>query len=303
MTTDAEAHGEMRPIGLYARVRSFFACGRALAGKYPAVAIVVVFFLLLAGLLGNQLAPYAPDAVNFGVSLAPPFWLEGGSFAHILGTDQLGRDLLSRLIVGTKVSLLTAGAAIFVGGSIGVALGLIAGYVGGLVEMIIMRIVDAFLALPFILMALAFVAALGTGLGNIMLVMALTNWARYARLVRSEVVSVKQRDFVTLAHIAGVSAIGITLWHILPNIMGSVFVLAVLDIGRSIILEASLSFLGLGIQPPDVSWGLILADGRTYMTFAWWLTVLPGLAIVISVLSFNALGEWFKRKWDPRSDL
>jgi peptide/nickel transport system permease protein len=271
--------------------------------QYPITAIVVALILLLAGFFGNWIAPYPADAVNLGIPLAPPFWLEGGTFANVFGTDQLGRDLFSRLILGTKVSLLTAAAAIFLGGSIGVALGLIAGYVGGVVEMIIMRIVDAFLALPFILMALAFVAALGTGLGNIMLVMALTNWARYARLVRSEVVSIKRRDFVTLAHIAGVSAIGVTLRHILPNIMGSVLVLAVLDIGRSIILEASLSFLGLGIQPPDVSWGLILADGRTYMTFAWWLTVLPGLAIVGAVLSFNALGEWLKRKWDPRFDL
>lgn len=166
-----------------------------------------------------------------------------------------------------------------------------------------MRIVDAFLALPFILMALAFVAALGTGIGNIILVMILTNWARYARLVRSEVVSIKKRDFVQLARVAGLSNWAIAIRHILPNALTSILVLAVLDVGRAIILEASLSFLGLGIQPPDVSWGLALAEGRTYMTVAWWLTFWPGLAIVLAVMSFNSLGEWLKRRFDPRGQL
>jgi peptide/nickel transport system permease protein len=226
--------------------------------------------------------------------------MQDGMVNHLLGTDQLGRDSLSRLIAGARISLITATAAIVVAGSLGVLLGLIAGYFGGLPDMTIMRIVDAFLALPFILMALALVAALGAGLGNIVLVMILTNWARYARLVRSEVLSIKERDFVTLARIAGVSRLRIAWRHVLPNAINSVAVLAVLDFGRAIILESSLSFLGLGIQPPDVSWGSMLADGKSEMQFAWWLAVWPGLAILIAVLSFNTVGEWLKGRLDPR---
>lgn len=199
--------------------------------------------------------------------------------------------------------MLTAMAAIFVAGTIGVFLGLVAGYVGGWLDIVVARIVDAFLALPFILMALALVSALGAGLSNIILVMIITNWARYARLVRSEVISLKQRDFVTLARIAGVSDRSIMLRHILSNAINSIVVLALLDVGRAIILEASLSFLGLGIQPPNVSWGLMLSDGKAYMSFAWWITTMPGLAIVFTVVAFNSLGDWLKKRFDPRGRL
>jgi peptide/nickel transport system permease protein len=221
----------------------------------------------------------------------------------LLGSDQLGRDILSRLIAGAQISLLCAGAAIFVAGIGGTFIGLLAGYMGGAVGAVIMRVVDAFLALPFILMALAFVAALGPGLGNIILVLIFTNWARYARIVQSEVITIKERDYVTLARLAGVSPFRIALRHVLPNAMHSVAVLAVLDSGRVIILESSLSFLGLGIQPPNVSWGLMLADGREYMHHAGWMTTLPGLTIVIAVLTFNTIGEWLKEHFDPRSQL
>jgi peptide/nickel transport system permease protein len=273
------------------------------AGRPPLFATAICLLLVVAALGGGAIAPYVPDEADFTAILAPPAWVEGGSLAHPLGTDQLGRDMLSRLIAGARISLLTAGAAVLAGGTVGVALGLAAGYLGGVVEAVVMRVVDAFLALPFILMALAFVAALGTGLGNIILVMMLTNWARYARLVRSEVVSIKKRDFVLLARVAGLRPLPIALRHILPNALTSILVLGVLDVGRAIILESSLSFLGLGIQPPDVSWGLALAEGRTYMAVAWWLTVWPGLAIVLAVMSFNALGEWLKAGFDPRGRL
>jgi peptide/nickel transport system permease protein len=274
-----------------------------MAGRPPILASAVCLLIAIAAIGGEAIAPYVPDEADFTAILAPPAWSEGGSWQHLLGTDQLGRDMLSRLIAGARISLLTAIAAVVAGGTVGVTLGLAAGYIGGIVEAVIMRVVDAFLALPFILMALAFVAALGTGVGNIILVMVLTNWARYARLVRSEVVSIKQRDFVALAQVAGLRPAAIALRHILPNVMTSILVLAVLDVGRAIILESSLSFLGLGIQPPDVSWGLALAEGRTYMTVAWWLTVWPGLAIVVTVISFNALGDWLKAGFDPRGGL
>jgi len=190
--------------------------------------------------------------------------------------------------------------AIILAGSIGIILGLLAGYAGGLIDSLIMRIVDAFLAMPFILMALAIVAALGPNTVNIIIVMAITNWPRYARLVRGEVLSIKHSDFVLLARVAGLPAWKIALKHVLPNITNSILVLATLDIGRVIILESSLSFLGVGIQPPDVSWGLMLSDGRSYMGVAWWLTVMAGVAILISVLCVNVLGDWLRDKLDPR---
>jgi len=269
----------------------------------PVLTCACCALLVLAAIFGNWLAPYSKEAVSLGASLLPPAWQEGGTMQHLLGTDQLGRDILSRLIAGARISLATAAAATLVSGAFGVLVGLVAGYVGGIVESIAMRIVDAFLALPFILLALALVATLGTGFGNIIMVMVIANWARYARLVRSEVLSVKQRDFVTLARIAGVRPFVIMLRHVLPNVLNSVVVLAILDVGRAIILESSLSFLGVGIQPPDVSWGLMLADGRTLMGFAWWLTTLPGMMIVFAVLSFNSLGRWLHARFDPRGQL
>jgi peptide/nickel transport system permease protein len=269
----------------------------------PMIAFAVCLAVVACAVFGEAIAPYAKEEADFAATLVPPFWMVDGSAAHLLGTDQLGRDVLSRLIAGARISLLTAGAAIFVAGIFGTALGLLSGYFEGWVDIVISRLVDAFLALPFILMALALVSAFGAGTGNIILVMIVTNWARYARLVRSEVLSVKQADFVTLARIAGVPSLLIILRHILPNALNSIMVLALLDVGRSVILEASLSFLGLGIQPPDVSWGLMLADGRAYMTFAWWTTVWPGLAIVATVMSFNALGDWLKGRLDPRAHL
>jgi peptide/nickel transport system permease protein len=269
----------------------------------PLLTCACCALLVVAALFGNWLAPYSKEAVSLGASLLPPAWQPGGTTEHLLGTDQLGRDILSRLIAGARISLATAAAATLVSGAFGVLVGLVAGYVGGFVESVAMRIVDAFLALPFILLALALVATLGTGFGNIIMVMVIANWARYARLVRSEVLSVKQRDFVTLARIAGVRPFVIMLRHVLPNVLNSVVVLAILDVGRAIILESSLSFLGVGIQPPDVSWGLMLADGRTLMGFAWWLTTLPGLMIVFAVLSFNSLGRWLHVRFDPRGQL
>ncbi len=269
----------------------------------PVLATLWCVLMLLAAVFGENLAPYKKEAMNLAGALQPPAWQEGGSFAYLFGTDQLGRDLFSRLIAGARVSLAIAAAATVLGGMVGILVGLVAGYLGGFVGTVLMRIVDAFLALPFILMALALVAALGSGFGNIIIVMIITNWPRYARLVRSEVLSIKERDFVTLARIAGVSPQRIMLRHVLPNALNSVIVLVILDVGRAIILESSLSFLGVGIQPPDVSWGLMLADGRTFLGFAWWLTMLPGVTLVLAVLSFNALGQWLKQRFDPRGQL
>jgi len=294
-TVDATPVAVIKP----AKQTSLFSHARYVIGENPVTGIAFGMFVIIAAcaVFGPLIAPYDPLASNTTSALQAP------SAKHWFGTDQLGRDILSRLIAGARISLATAAAATLVSGAFGVLVGLVAGYVGGVVESIAMRIVDAFLALPFILLALALVATLGTGFGNIIVVMVIANWARYARLVRSEVLSVKQRDFVTLARIAGVRPLTIMLRHVLPNVLNSVVVLAILDVGRAIILESSLSFLGVGIQPPDVSWGLMLADGRTLMVFAWWLTTLPGLLIVFAVLSFNSLGRWLHARFDPRGQL
>ena len=229
----------------------------------------------------------------------PPFWQPGGSTQHLLGTDQLGRDILSRLIAGARISLATATAAVAISGVFGVIAGLIAGYVGGIVEVVVMRIVDAFLALPFILLALALVATLGSGFGNIVMVMVIANWARYARLVRSEVISIKQRDFVTLARIAGVGPVRIMLRHVLPNALNSVVVLAILDVGRAIILEVLVV----------VSWRRYTAARRVVGPDARRRSHFPRLRLVadhaarphhrIAVLCFNSLGRWLRIRARP----
>ena len=268
-------------------------------GRPPLLATLVCLLLVVAAVFGTSLTPYTSTTIDFEAVLLPPAWEAEGMLRHPLGTDQLGRDVVSRLVAGAQVSLMVAAAAVLFGGILGTFIGLIAGYFGGVVGSLLARLTDAFLALPFILMALALVSALGPGLGNIIIVMILTNWARYARLVRSEVLGIKERDFVLLARIAGVSRVKIALRHVLPNAINSVAILAVLDIGRAMMLESALSFLGLGVQPPSVSWGVMLVDSKSLMGFAWWLAVFPGLAIFVSVLSFSALGDWLSAKLDP----
>ncbi|MFN4089563.1 MAG: ABC transporter permease [Alphaproteobacteria bacterium] len=269
----------------------------------PIAAAIMVASFLVAALAAPWIAPHNPSDASFLHTLTPPFWQEEGTLVFPLGTDNLGRDILSRLIYGAQLSLLISFFAIVIAGGVGVVLGLTSGYVGGAVDALIMRIVDAFLAMPFILMALGFVAALGTSITNIIIVMAITNWARYARLVRGEVLSVKHRDFVALARVAGQPRWRIAVKHVLPNITNSIIILATLDLGRVIILESSLSFLGLGVQPPAISWGLMLADGRTYMSVAWWITVMPGLAILFTVLGLNITGDWLRDRLDPRQQM
>jgi peptide/nickel transport system permease protein len=267
------------------------------------LAIAFCIMVVVAAMFGPLVAPYGANDSDFSAIMLPPVWQVDGTWSHVFGTDQLGRDVATRMVAGAQIALIVALSTSIIAGVIGVAVGLIAGYGGGIVDSVLSRIVDAFLALPFILMALAFISALGTGVGNIVLVLILTNWAPYARLVRSEVISIKQRDFVLLAQMAGVKSWRIILRHILPNAANSILVLAVLDVGRAMILESSLSFLGLGIQPPDISWGLMLADGRAYTALAWWLTVLPGIAIVATVLSFNTISARLRVWLDPRENI
>ena len=296
---------DARATGLLPRLRAIVRWPRRLAHKDgpPALATLVCAALFIAALCGTAITPFSETHIDFESVMLPPAWEAEGAILHPLGTDQLGRDVLSRLVAGAQVSLLVAGAAVIFGGVLGTFVGLIAGYFGGVTGALLNRLTEAFLALPFILMALALVSALGPGLWNIIIVMILTNWARYARLVRSEVISIKERDFVMLARIAGVSRVMIALRHVLPNAFNSVAILAVLDVGRAMMLESALSFLGLGVQPPSVSWGVMLADAKSFMGFAWWLALFPGLVIFLSVLSFSALGDWLQSRLDPRSGL
>lgn len=220
--------------------------------------------------------------------------------AHPFGTDQLGRDILTRMLHGSQLSLVLAAISVAGAGAIGVALGVIAGYSRGFLSALILRIVDAFLALPFFLVAMAFVAALGVSTTNIIIVMALTTWPAFTRIVRAEALRVRESDYVALAKVAGTPPWRVAVEHILPNVVNGVIVMATIDFGRVVLLESGLSFLGLGVQPPSVSWGLLLADGKQFITFAWWLTVMPGLALLLTVLSFNMLGDWLRDRLDPR---
>ena len=301
MSTDATAPG-WNPFA-WLRKGAGWNTRRTENGGLPLLAALVCGLLLIAAVFGTSITPYSETTIDFEAVMQPPAWETGGNWHHPLGTDQLGRDGLSRIVAGAQVSLMVAVAAVVFGGVLGTFVGLIAGYVGGVLGTVLARVTDAFLALPFILMALALVSAIGPGLWNIILVMILTNWARYARLVRSEVIAIKERDFVMLARIAGVSQVSIALRHVLPNAFNSVAILAVLDVGRAMMLESALSFLGLGVQPPSVSWGVMLADAKSFMGFAWWLAFFPGAAIFMSVLSFSSLGDWLHAKFDPRTGL
>lgn len=260
-------------------------------------AIVVLLGFVVIGIFAPWLAPYDPNAQNLAMRLQPPL-TEG----HLLGTDGLGRDVLSRLIYGSRVSLMVGFSAVLLAAVLGIAIGLVSGYLGGWVDSVLMRIVDAFLAFPFLLLAIAIVAVLGRGLDNIVIALVITGWVLYARLVRGETLSLREREFVLSARGLGTNPFAIMFKHILPNCMAPILVVATLEIGIVIVTEASLSFLGLGASASEPSWGSMLADGRAYVTRAWWLATLPGLAIFVIVLAVNVLGDALRDALDPRHE-
>jgi peptide/nickel transport system permease protein len=268
--------------------------------RLPWAAFAIVALVTLVAILAPLIAPHSPTEQSLPDKLRPPAWQEGGSARHLLGTDLLGRDVLSRLVYGARVSMAVALAALLAGGGIGLMLGIVSGYVGGRVDTFIMRVVDATLTFPTILIALLLTVSLGQGLRTIVIAVTFIIWARFARIVRGEVLTVEARDFVALARVHGCSHLRIMAIHIVPNVMNTFMVLLTLHIGFVIVVEASLSFLGAGIAPPTPSWGQMVADGRGHIAGAWWLSVVPGLAIVLVVLAFNLFGDWLRDWLDPR---
>lgn len=259
------------------------------------VGTAMVVAVVLVALLAPAIAPHDPTQHHRDVRFLPP-----GSPTFLLGTDQLGRDVLSRLLYGARISVLIGVSAVLVGGSVGATIGLVAGFYGGTLDALISRAIDTFLSIPFIILVLGVVGILGPSLLTLILVLGFTGWASYARVARAETMSVREREFVSAARALGASAGRISGRHILPNTMASLIVLATLDVAATILAESSLSFLGLGVQPPTVTWGLMIADGKDYIATAWWLALFPGLAISFTVLGVIFLGDWLRDVLDPK---
>lgn len=268
--------------------------------RTPIIPLAIIGVMVLTAVFADVLSSYSPTEISLSTRLRPPFWEERGSLAYPLGTDPMGRDLLTRMIYGARVSLLVAVLSLIVGGGIGAALGLISGYYGGRLDAFIMRVADTTMAFPIILFAILFVVVVGGSLGTTVVAVAIVLWARYARVIRGEVLSLRERDFVAQARIAGASSARIILVHLFPNVTNTLVVLLSLQVGWVIIVEASLSFLGAGIPPPTPTWGSMIAEGRDYIASAWWVSFFPGLAILATVLSFNLLGDWLRDALDPK---
>ncbi|MGQ0571001.1 MAG: ABC transporter permease [Armatimonadota bacterium] len=278
------------------RLRTFRRSWKALIGA----AILAV--IVLAAVLAPYVAPHDPLDQRILDRLQPPVFA-GGSSQYLLGTDAVGRDVLSRIIFGSRVSLAVGLSAAIIGGVLGLTLGLISGYHGATADMIIMRVADLQLAIPFLVLAIAIITVLQPGLLSIVLVLGLSSWVTYARVARGQVLSTRHRDFVEAARALGGSEARVLLRHMLPNIIAPVIVVATLEVGRMILAEAALSFLGLGVQPPAPTWGGITADGRDYLGTAWWISTLPGIAILLTVMAINFFGDWLRDVLDPTTAL
>jgi peptide/nickel transport system permease protein len=269
--------------------------------RYPLVPVaLLLLFLVIPAVFAPWVAPHDPYDGSLSNRLTPPVWQQGGTTEHLLGTDKLGRDMLSRIIYGARVSLTVSLIAIFVGGIIGTALGLISGYFGRRVDAVLMRLVDISLSLPTILLALVLVAAVGPSFGTVITVLVVLLWARYARLVRGETLAIKELDFIARARVAGASHTRIMIRYIFPNVINSIVVLATLQVGYVILLESALSFLGAGLPRAEPAWGVMVADGRELIVTAWWVSMFPGVAIMLTVLALNLTGDWLRDHLDPK---
>ena len=261
---------------------------------------IILLTVIIGAVFADYVAPHEPNRQRLIARFKPPFWAEGGSITYPLGTDNVGRDIWSRIIHGSRISLIVGICAVGVSMLIGVTLGLASGFWGGRIDATIMALVDIMLAFPQLILAFAMVAVLGPGIGNIILVLGLTGWERYARVVRAEVLALREREFVQAARAVGVSNLKIVFGHIMPNTFSSVIVMATLQTAQAILAEAALSFLGLGTGRTYPSWGQMISLGRDYISIAWWLSTFPGLAILLTVLAINLVGDRIRDVLDPR---
>ena len=271
--------------------------------KWGLAAALLLLLIVVTALAAPLIAPYSPIEVDIQHRLGPPAWMEGGKTEHWLGTDQIGRDLLSRMIYGGRVSLLIGVSAVLVSASIGVLLGLGAGYFGSRTDWIIMTLINIMLTFPFVLLALAVIAVLGPSLVNMVIVLGVTGWPLYARVIRAETMALRERDFITAGRALGMSHVRIIFRQILPNLISVIVVIATLQVASVIILESFLSFLGLGVQPPTPAWGNMLGEGRVYMLNSWWIAAFPGAAIFITTLAINLMGNALRDWLDPHMKL
>jgi peptide/nickel transport system permease protein len=276
-----------------------FRLRRALRG-IPWTPVVILFLFLVFGIFGNFLTPHDPLKTDLRAVKKPPFFQQAGDFKHLLGTDNIGRDILSRIITGAGVSLQVGFVVVVFAGALGALIALLSAYLGGWVDVMLMRITDMFLSMPFLIIAIALAATLGPSKNNVILIMAVLGWAGYARVLRGEVLRMKNADFIKLAIVARASKIRVMFQHIFPNIVNTLVVLATLQLGNVIIMESTLSFLGLGVPPPEPAWGSMVADGRVIMNTAWWVSTWPGVAIFLVVMSSNLLGDWLRLRLDPK---
>ena len=267
--------------------------------RYPVIPAFIVALLLFTAVAETWLLPHNPERADLPVRHTPPFWMEEGSISYFLGTDALGRDVLSKIIAGARITVLVVVAAVGTGVIVGTTIGLVAGYFGGIVDDIVMRIVDAWNILPGLLIILVIVLVLEQSLQTLIIVLALISWPGPVRLVRAETLSLKTREYVSLARVAGASNSRIMIRHILPGVVNIVIVTATLGTGNIILLESALSYLGAGIPPPEPSWGRMISEERQYIDRAWWTSFFPGMVIAMVVMSGNFLGDWFRDRVDP----
>ncbi len=268
--------------------------------RLPLLPILVLIIFVVSALGANWLAPHNPERGDIRARNVPPAWMEGGSTTYLLGSDHLGRDVLSRTIFGARVSLAVVAVTLGLGAVVGVSAGLVAGWYGGWRDEFLMRIVDIKLAIPTILLALVLILALGQSFLIIVVILAIAVWPRFARNIRGEVLQLKTMDYVALAKVSGASTTRILMKHILPGVVNTLIILATLEVGIVILLESTLSFLGAGVPPPTPAWGSMVADGRDRLAVAWWISTVPGVAIMVVVLSMNLFGDWLRDKLDPR---
>ena len=268
--------------------------------RLPAVSLTIIAVFVLAGALAPLLNLSDPLEQSLRLKFRPPVWEERGSWAHPLGTDRLGRDMLSRIVWGARVSLAAGVLTVLLASAFGAGVGLVAGYYGGRVDAALMRMTDATLSFPVILLALILAVTVGPSFGNVVIAIGVILWARYARVMRGQVLTLMELDFIAQARIAGAGAWRIITRHLVPNTLNTLVVLVTLQIGYVIIVEAALSFLGAGIPPPTPAWGSMIAEGRDFVTSAWWVSFFPGAAILLVVLAFNLLGDWLRDTLDPK---